>query len=184
MPSKCLGLAFILLAGAALPLAGQASPDPPTTGKLEVSLFAGFGYGVKLHFGRTEEQLLLVSPQVGIPLGPRFEYLIEGHLAKYFRPAGFAAGLVPLGARYVFASGRVAPYVELGAGFCWTNLEVIELSRRFNFIVQGGLGVRGVPGLGQRWTVEARFLHYSNANSVRPNLGLNAAVLLAGWRFR
>jgi len=179
---------FFVAVGIVLAAPGDVLPqeplDLPAHGREEFSILAGFGYGVKLNSGRTEEQLLTVDPQIGIGLGSRFEYVIEGHLAKYFRPDGFAAGLVPLGARYFLGAGKVAPYVELGAGFGWTNLEVIELSRRFNFVLQGGLGIRGTPRAGQAWTLEARWIHYSNANTVLPNLGLNAAALIAGWRFR
>jgi hypothetical protein len=164
------------------PAAAEPSAGPPAPGKFEISVLGGFGYGVKLHFGVSEEQFVVLQPQAGIGLGRHFEYLIEGQLAKYFRPSGFAAGLVPVGARYFFGTGDAAPYVALGAGFCWTDLQVPELSRRFNFILQGSLGVRGATRAGQAWTVEARFLHYSNANTVLPNLGLNGVALLVGWR--
>ncbi len=179
----CAALLAAVAAGRASALA-EAGAGPPAPGETEFSVLAGFGYGVKLHFGTSEEQFGLLEPQAGIGLGPRFEYLIEGHLGKYFRPSGFAAGLVPVGARYFFGTGSVAPYVALGAGFCWTDLQVVEISRRFNFILQGGLGLRGAPRAGRAWTVEARFLHYSNANTVLPNLGLNGVVLLLGWRLR
>lgn len=164
--------------------AGQTPLSLPERGKPELSLFAGFGASVRLNRGRTEERLLMAQPQAGFRLGPRLEYLIEGHLAKYFRPDGFAAGLAPLGARYFFGSGNVAPYFGLGAGFGWTDLKVEEIDRRFNFMLQAGLGVRGTPRPGRAWMVEARWLHYSNAGTVLPNLGLNAVVLLGGWRFR
>ena len=72
----------------------------------------------------------------------------------------------------------------MGAGVSWTDLHIIELSRRFNFILQGGLGVRGPLGELQGWMVEARWYHYSNANTVLPNLGFNAIEVLGGWRFR
>jgi hypothetical protein len=175
---------FLLLGlgGAAL-LPGQAL-DLPEEGKPELALLAGFGYSVKINRGTTEEQVLVLEPQAGFRLGPRFEYLIEGHLARYFRPDAFAAGLVPVGARYFFGTGKVAPYLELGAGFCWTNLDVEEINRRFNFILQGGLGVVGSPERDQSWTLEARWLHCSNAGTVLPNLGLNTVVLLIGWRFQ
>jgi Lipid A 3-O-deacylase (PagL) len=183
MRGRVPGLVLALSAAALGAASAQAPLQLPERGRAEFSLFAGFGYGVKINRGRTEEQLLAVQPQTGIALGPRFEYLIEAHFAQYFRPDGYALGLVPLGARYFFATGSVAPYVGLGAGFCWTDLQITELDRRFNFILQGGLGVRATPRAGHAWMVEARFLHYSNAGTVLPNLGFNAVVFLAGWRF-
>jgi Lipid A 3-O-deacylase (PagL) len=161
----------------------QTGLELPERGKAEFSLLAGFGYSVHVNYSTTEEQLLMVQPQAAIRLGEHFEYLIEGHLAKYFRPDGFAAGVVPLGARYFFGTGSVAPYFQLGAGFCWTNLQIEELNRRFNFVLQGSLGVRATPRPGRAWMLEARWLHYSNAGTAKPNLGFNVVVLLAGWRF-
>jgi hypothetical protein len=149
-----------------------------------VSLLAGYGISVKVNRGRTEEQLLIVQPQAAWKLGRRFEWLAEGHFAQYFRPDGWAAGLVPLSARYLFGTERVAPYFGLGAGFGWTNLEIEEIDRRFNFILQAGFGVRGGLPSNRAWIVEARWLHYSNAGTVKPNLGFNAVVLMGGWRFR
>jgi len=179
--SRACLLLLGLCGAAALP--GQTL-DLPERGVPELAALTGFGYSAKINRGTTEEQVLVLEPQVGFRLGPRFEYMIEGHLARYFRPDGFAAGLVPVGARYFFGGGKVAPYMELGAGFCWTNLDVDVINRRFNFILQGGVGVVGSTEPGHSWTVEARWVHYSNAGTVLPNLGLNAVVLLVGWRFR
>jgi Lipid A 3-O-deacylase (PagL) len=139
---------------------------------------------VKVNRGDTKERLLMVQPQLGYHMGKRFEWLIEGHFAAYFHPDGCAAGLVPVSARYFFGTGKVAPYFGLGAGFGWTNLDVIEIDRRFNFILQGGFGVRGTPRKGRAWMAELRWLHYSNAGTELPNLGFNSVVLLGGWRFR
>ena len=171
--------ASALLAGAASFAAAQTESTVPAPGRTEFTLLGGFGYGVKINSGVTEEQSGVLVPQLGVGISARFEYLAEGELAKYFRPSGFAAGFVPVGGRYFFATGHTAPYVAGGLGMVWTDLDVPEISRRFNFIVQGSLGVRGGGGA---WTVEARFLHYSNANTVTPNLGLNSVVGLVGVR--
>ena len=47
--------------------AAQTALDLPPAGKPEFSLFAGFGYGIRINRGRTEEQLLMVQPQAGRP---------------------------------------------------------------------------------------------------------------------
>jgi hypothetical protein len=176
------------VAGLGLVAAGataQTAPPAPANGP-SFALLTGFGYAVKLNHGQTEEQSLVVQPQASFRLGARFEYVPEAHFAMYFRPDGYAAGLVPIGVRYLFSSrsAAVVPYFGVGAGFSWTDLHIIELSRRFNFILQGGFGVRGPLGEHQGWMVEARWHHYSNANTVLPNLGFNAIEILGGWRFR
>ena len=118
-------------------------------------------------------------------MSSHFEYVAEGHLAWYFTPNGYMVGIVPLGGRVSIGTGPVLPYIELGAGCGWTDLDKLpEIDRRFNFILQGGVGLRGALRDGQAWTFEARASHYSNANTVRPNISLNCIVLLAGWRFK
>jgi hypothetical protein len=152
--------------------------------RLKWSVAAGYGFSVKLSRGRSEEQLVLVTPAVAYPFSRRFELFVEGHLAGYFRPDGYMLGIVPIGARYQFSAEAVQPYVAIGAGFGWTNLEELdELDRRFNYILQGGVGLRWNQPAGGAWTLEARIDHLSNAGTVLPNLGLNSLVFLGGWRF-
>jgi lipid A 3-O-deacylase PagL len=184
-------LAGIVALGLVAADVAAQTPPPASANEPSFALLAGFGYAVKINYGRTEEQSLLVQPQASFRLGARFEYVPEAHFARYFRPDGYAAGLVPVGVRYLFGSGSattaaaaVVPYFGVGAGFCWTDLHIVELSRRFNFILQGGFGVRGPLGDRQGWMLEARWYHYSNANTVLPNLGFNAIEILGGWRLR
>jgi hypothetical protein len=108
--------------------------------------------------------------------------VVEGHVARAFTPEGYVIGLMPAGFRYYVGRGRLLPYVCVGAGFGWTDLERLdEIDRRFNFLLQGSLGVRGALDGGRAWSFEARLSHISNANTVLPNLGFNAVVFLAGF---
>ena len=128
---------------------------------------------------------MFVIPAVAFPLSARLEWTVEGHFAGYFRPNGYMLGWMPLGARLFIGGGRTQPYVSLGAGFGWTDLtELDEIDRRFNYLLQASVGVRGRLPDGSAWTLEARMDHISNAGTVLPNLGLNTVVFLAGWRFR
>jgi hypothetical protein len=149
----------------------------------ELSIFAGFGHTVKVNHGQTDAWVLEVEPQVAFRLGTRFQWLAEGHYAHWFDPNAWAAGLLPLGARYYFGTSRRSFYLDFLAGLGWTNLQVVEIDRRFNFILTGGPGLRGQVDARHAWFVQARWLHYSNAGTVRPNLGLNAAVVSGGWKF-
>ena len=178
-----------LLLGCPRVLAAQdsSSLDPATPKSergLKWSLAAGYGFSVQLSRGQAEEKLVLIAPAVSYAFSRRFEVFVEGHLAGYFAPDGYMLGIVPIGGRYYFSAGTVRPYLALGAGFGWTNLEELEeLDRRFNYILQACVGARlNRPG-GGAWTVEARINHLSNAGTVLPNLGLNAIVFLGGWRF-
>lgn len=181
-----------LAAGALLALAAasarsqEAAPAPPIPeGRPpEWSLQAGYGFSVKVNRGRSDEHLFLFEPGVSFRLGPRLEYLIEGHWAQYFTPSGWMLGVVPVGGRYYFGHGRILPYLSVGAGIGWTNLNHLEeINRRFNFLLEGAIGVRGTTSATEAWSLEWRWSHVSNAGTVLPNLGLNCSVFLVGWRF-
>jgi hypothetical protein len=175
------GPTALLIALALLPAPVRAAgPDRCPEWGVE----AGFGFTVHLNRGRSDEDMVLVVPSASFPLGSHFEYVIEGHLAGFFNPGGYMLGIMPLGVRYSPWRGRTMPYVSIGAGFGWTDLtQLDEIDRRFNFLLQGSLGVRQALASGQAVNFEARFSHISNAGTVLPNLGLNCVVFLVGWRF-
>ncbi|HTR03082.1 MAG TPA: acyloxyacyl hydrolase [Thermoanaerobaculia bacterium] len=176
-------LAAALAACAASGVADDTDPIPAGRPP-EWSLAAGYGFSFKVNGGRADEHLVLFEPGVSFRLGRRLEYVVEGHFAGYFSPSGYMLGVVPIGLRYSIGNGRLLPYVMLGAGAGWTDLTALdEISRRFNFLLQGAVGVRGALPNGQAWTLEWRWDHISNAGTVDPNLGLNASVFLLGWRF-
>ena len=180
-----LWLTAAVLALPAFELKAQAPVPADTDRSPRWSLAAGYGFSVKLSRGRSEEQMLLVVPAVSFPLSARFEYTVEGHFAGFFRPRGYMLGWMPVGARFYFGAGRAQPYVSLGAGLGWTDLtDLDEIDRRFNYLLQGSIGLRHRFPDGSAWTLEARMSHISNAKTALPNLGLNTVVFLGGFRFR
>jgi hypothetical protein len=175
---------------AALAIAGFAALAPPLAAQElelsrtpEFSIFAGAGHSVRVNRGRTKTALVILEPEVAFRLGERFQWLGEGHFARYFSPDAWATGLLPVGARYYFDRSRHAFAFDLLAGFGWTNLDIEEIDRRFNFILTGGPALRFRMDASHSWWVSARWLHYSNAGTVLPNLGFNAVVVLGGWKF-
>ena len=176
-------LGALLAAGAAAQDA--ASPPPIPEGRPpEWSLQAGYGFQFNPNGGRSHERLFLFEPGVGLRLGPRFEYVAEAHVARYFSPEGYMVGVVPLGVRYNAGSAAIRPYFQVGLGLGWTDLTELDvIDRRFNFLIQGSVGLRGAITETQAWTFEARYSHVSNAGTAYPNLGLNCLVFLLGWRF-
>jgi hypothetical protein len=175
---------FVALSAAAAP-EDSAPPPIPEGRPPEWGLQAGYGFSFSPNGGRSHESLFLFEPNVGIRLGPRFEYVAEAHFARYLSPEGFMVGVVPLGARYNAPSRTtIRPYAYLGVGLGWTDLTALdEIDRRFNFLIQASVGLRGAVMETEAWTFEARYSHVSNAGTELPNLGLNCLVFLAGWRF-
>ncbi len=184
MRRLAVGAALLLAASIA---AGQESAEPPPIPEgrpPEWDLAAGYGFSVKVNRGRADERLFLFEPGVGFRLGPRLEWVVEGHFARYFSPEGYMVGIVPLTLRYTLGHGGLLPYFSLGAGLGWTDLtQLDEIDRRFNFLLEGVIGVKHPVANGQAWTLEFRWSHVSNAGTELPNLGLNVVVFLLGWRF-
>jgi len=181
-------LAFAALLSLAAASRAQEAPAPPPIPEgrpPEWGLQAGYGFSFNPNRGRSHEYLFLFEPNVGVRLGSRFEYVAEAHFARYFSPEGYMIGVVPLGARYnVPSRSSIRPYLYVGLGAGWTDLtQLDEIDRRFNFLIQGSVGLRGAVTETQAWTFEARYSHVSNAGTETPNLGLNCLVFLAGWRF-
>lgn len=91
------------------------------------------------------------------------------------------AGLTPF-VRYNFVTfhSRWVPFVEAGAGVSYTDISKPDLSTYFEFNLQAGMGIRYFfcPNLAA--TLQARYLHISNAEIESPDRGVNAPEFLLG----
>ena len=152
----------------------------------EWGIAAGYGFHVEIGPGTTDFGVAVLSPSVGFRLSSRFELVGSATFERYVSPGGYFVGLLPGGARLSIGNGPWLPYLGFGLGFGWTNLddEVFELSRVFNFRIEGSFGVRVPAGERCAWTLELRYQHTSNAGTSYPNQGLNALVFMGGFRFQ
>jgi lipid A 3-O-deacylase PagL len=169
------GMLFVRLG-----LSGQTPEEP----RARWSIAGGWGHTAQfVTADETNANLLLLAPQWTYRLSRVVEAVAEGHFAGYVGNAdGWFLGVVPIGLRFHVADSSWRPYLGVHAGFGWTDLRIIELDRRFNFILEGGLGARP-PSFGGRLSFEIRLVHYSNAGTVPPNYGLNTLALVGAWRF-
>ena len=202
MPSSCLrsrasdASRVVKLAGLgasiglylAAPLCAQ---EPPLQkGYRTRGLVGGWGHSWRPIFGQTHSEITFGAfhPRMGWLVTDRLELYGEGTLFVYDRPEpAFAAGLGGIAGRYFLkGTGAWLPYVHGGAGVLWTSLEVPEIDRIFNFQLFMGVGLHQNRPRGPCLVVEFRNHHISNAGTAGPNLGINAAVLLAGveWILR
>jgi hypothetical protein len=158
-----------------------STPEP----RSRWTLAGGWGHTVQLVTAdQTSTNLLLLAPQFTYRLSRVVETVAEAHVAGYVGGAdGWFLGIVPVGFRFRVPDSAWRPYVALEAGFGWTNLDIIEINRRFNFILIGGFGARP-GGESSPFSIEIRLVHYSNAGTVLPNYGLNSLALVGGWRLR
>ena len=127
------------------------------------------------------------------PHGPgffagRFEYAIDAvpvYLILQPRGTVYGVGVNPINLKWNFATrGRVHPYIELGGGTLFTTDKVPRATSKVNFTPTAAFGAHF---LGQKypWTMEARYLHISNAGLGDFNPGINTfEVRLGIGRFR
>lgn len=175
----------------ATPLSSEPLSPEPSLDRFHRALRErdlSIGYGKKMPLSRFHPRTKITVYQV-IPRWGRFrdsrqEFLWELPITYVSSPdTAYAAGLT-LMYRFHFSSNRdFAPFVELGSGFVFTNLDrkVRELSRSFNFSPQVGVGFRKAIGPSSDLVFSARWFHLSNAGTRAPNIGLNNYLLTAGY---
>lgn len=162
------------------------------------------GYGVGFRMGPSADReisrelagvrLLEVIPRYGIGMTDRLggDAWYSGSFATVFEGAffhntaqngGYGAGL---GAtlRYHFLSHeKVVPFVDANFGVITLNLDLERQSDGFNFNVGFGGGAHWFVKDNLAITTELRWQHISNADTEKPNDGINAGLLLVGFSY-
>jgi len=171
---------------------GQVRPEQGAT---EVQIWTAGGHSVaggRSHIGLWDLGLrygwVLTSPVGPGFLKGRFEYAMDAvPVYLIFQPANtaYGVGLTPLNLKWNFATrGRVAPYAELSGGVLFTTHEVPTRTSNVNFTPSAAFGTHFL-GDKLAWTLEARYLHISNAGLDRLNPGINTfEVKLGVGKFR
>jgi hypothetical protein len=75
--------------------------------------------------------------------------------------------------------GKVVPYLEIDGGTLFTNHDVPARTNTVNFTSSGVFGVHLV-GDRYNWSIEARYMHISNAGLASPNPGINTFQVRVG----
>ena len=113
----------------------------------------------------------------------RFEYAADAVPAYLiFQPnnTAYGVGLNPLNLKWNFVTrGRVVPYLELSGGTLFTTQEVPPGTSKVNFTPSAAFGAHFLGGK-YAWSVEARYLHISNAGLTVPNPGINTFEVRIG----
>jgi hypothetical protein len=167
----------------------------PEQGGTEIQVWTGGGHSVS--GGRGDTGIWNAGLRYGWVLldshGPsflrgKFEYAIDAvPLYLIFQPANtaYGVGLNPLNLKWNFERhGRIVPYAELSGGLLFTTHEVPPGTSSVNFTPSAAFGTHIVS---ERfvWTVEARYLHISDAGLSRLNPGVNTfEVRLGLGRFK
>jgi hypothetical protein len=171
--------------------------DMPSLGRPTVGLIAGPMHSIRLSDAHTSKlsggaTVWSWTKGLGGPIGSDWYrgQVLFGAEAWGFstsEPIGaYGVGLTPK-LTYVFTSlGRFRPFVEGGGGGVWTDLggRVPEQAGQLNFLAWGGGGFSWA--MTNKWAVNAgyRFAHISNADTRKPNNGLNFGLPYVGVTYR
>ena len=180
-------LSGLILVASARPARAQAGPEE---GGHELEVWTTGGYGVKGIASHTG--VWTVGARYGWvltgPHGPgfirgRFEYAVDAvPIFWLFQPTGtaYGAAINPFALKWVFDTrGRIVPYVELGGGALFTNVQAPPGTSRVNFTTAGALGIH-IVGERFTWSTDVRFMHISNAGISSANPGINTVQLRLG----
>jgi lipid A 3-O-deacylase len=170
----------------------QSSPGSGfRAGAQSFSLLAGANYGIGGFGSHEAHHLALASLSYGRMLTRvvgedrwwqgNLELRLELFGGAQFSPdTDWIVGLTPY-LRYNFATGsRLIPFIGAGAGLTATGIGEPDLGGVFQFNEQGGAGLHWLLKNDLALTIEARYIHVSNAGIDEPNRGLNGVIGLIG----
>lgn len=114
----------------------------------------------------------------------RHEILIEIPFSVVYRhKSSIMTGINFLACWDFTTPEKIFPYVFVGGGFVYTNLDIPGLGTKFNANYQGGFGLRFLIKNGTFIEFNYRLHHISNANTAYPNEPLNSSKILFGISF-
>jgi Lipid A 3-O-deacylase (PagL) len=180
-------LLFLFVSTQVPTVSAQAGPEK---GDHDLQLWTGGGHGlnsvtsdtgvwnVGLRYG-----WVLTNPHGPGFLRGRFEYAVDAvPIFWLFEPGqtAYGVGLDPFALKWNLAArGRVVPYLELGGGVVFTNVQAPPGTSRVNFTSSSALGMH-VLGAKLNWSAEVRYMHISNAGLSSENPGINTLQLRLG----
>jgi len=181
---------LILIAICMLGWSAFAQEVRPEEGGREIQVWTGGGYTVP---GGTKDTgiwnlglrygWILTAPHGPGFLKGRFEYAVDAvPMFLVFQPANtaYGVGLDPLTLKWNFATrGKVSPFLELNGGVLFTTHDVPTGTNSVNFASSLAFGTH-ILGPKYNWSLEARYMHISNAGLATPNPGINTVQVRLG----
>jgi lipid A 3-O-deacylase len=181
----------ILITLIVLVTAPAVAQSRPEDGAREMQVWSGGGPSVP---GGTKDTSvwnlgvrygwILTRPHGPSFLKGRFEYVVDAVPAFVIwqkNGTAYGGGVNPLGLKWNFATrASVVPYLELNGGTLFTNKDVPAGTSSINFTSAAAFGVH-LLGKKYAWTLEARYMHISNAGLESPNPGVNTVQVRLGF---
>jgi hypothetical protein len=198
---RSLGLGFLFTVGVLVhPIRADqgALPAPPIErprfekGTVEISILGGLSLPIDLFRSDPKRHLVLASVSIGRVMagGPgrgSFEWLVDASPFVLVRQPDSVRGwsVAPLFLRWNFPplGGRARLFAEVSGSLLFTEAPVPVRTTTFNFLDQGGFGIRVHETARHAWLAGYRFQHVSNGGRVRPNPGANFHLVYGGVSF-
>ncbi len=184
-------LILVTLVGAVVLWNGSVrAEDPFRKGTTEWGFRAG--YGDNFHYDNVQEdvEFYFLTPFWGKILKAwedrrSLEFVGEGLLsfARQESEDRYAAELTGLIVYNIRLSEKWVPFVELGVGVLYTDLDPERFGSHFNFTPQGGAGVRYKILEGRYLTFSYRLHHISNAGIDEENRSIDSHFFSIGLSF-
>jgi len=95
----------------------------------------------------------------------------------------YAGGITSLFAYNLKPFGKAVPFIELGAGILYSDLDPKRFGSKFDFTPQGGGGFRYEIGHGKFLKLSYRFHHISNADTDDDNSSIDSHFFFIGLSF-
>jgi len=160
----------------------------------EVGVLGGYGYNFpvssKLFRGKNvsdDVRSFFIIPYIGIPLKEwsrckNLQFNVEGFLNYAIQEGDkkrYAIGLTPFLQFNLGDIHKIAPFIGIGSGILYTDLNPEGLGSRFNFTPQIGIGIR--YNMDKRYLILSyRYHHISNAGTKSPNESIDSNFFIIG----
>jgi hypothetical protein len=182
-----LALALAWAAGAR---AQSVSQQTPQKGGEEIQIWTGAGHSAFNGVGQTgvwnagfRYGLILTDAHGPGFLRGRLEYALDAvPIYLIFQPHGviYGVGVNPFAFKWLIDTHRrVSPYFDFGGGVLFTGRDVPAGVSNVNFASGTAIGLNVGHGKAH-WSLEARWLHISDAGLTAYNPGINVLQVRAG----
>ncbi|NIO05805.1 MAG: outer membrane beta-barrel protein [Proteobacteria bacterium] len=184
-------LIIVTLMGTLVLWNGSARAEGPfRQGATEWGFRSGYGDNFQVNNVEADVEFYFLKPFWGKILKTwedrrSLEFVGEGFLSFVRQDSEdrYAGGLTGVIAYNIRLSEKWVPFVELGVGVLYTDLNPEGFGSHFNFTPQGGVGVRYKVLEGRYLTFSYRLHHISNAGLDEDNSSIDSHFFSIGLSF-
>lgn len=161
----------------------------------EIGILGGYGYNfpvsIDLFRGKNVDddvRFLFLIPYIGTSLRDwggckSLQFNLEGFFSYAIQEGDkdrYAIGVTPFFQFNLGNINKVTPFVGIGSGILYTDLNPEGLGSHLNFTPQIGIGIRYMMSEKRYLTLSYRYHHISNAGTKSPNESIDSNFFMIG----